>query len=52
MEVTNPRILKGDERTKFVKTVMNSTFNPANTDDECVAISMKVSSKVKELITQ
>ena len=34
MEVTNPRILKGAERTKFVQTINSTTFNPERTDAE------------------
>jgi len=51
MEVTNPRILKGAERTKFVTTVMQSTFNPANTDAETEKIGSMVSTKVRLLMT-
>ena len=50
MEVTNPRILYGAERTKFVTTVMKSTFNPANTDAEAEQISSMVSTKCKLLM--
>ena len=42
MELTNPRMLMGDERTKFVTTVKNSTFNPGNTDKAAEQIGMKV----------
>ena len=48
----NPRILVGEERTKFVKTVMASTFNPENTDAETVKISEKIGSRVKDLMAQ
>ena len=40
--MSNPRILKGDERTKFVTTVRDSTFFPEKTDEETVKISQKV----------
>ena len=48
---SNPRILVGDDRTKFVQTVMNSTFNPANTDKETEQIGAKISSKVARLVS-
>ena len=36
---SDPRILKGDERTKFVTGVMNTTFFPERTDKETIRIS-------------
>ena len=49
---SNPRILVGDERTKFVTTVMNSTFRPEIVDRETEHISEKVRSKVSKLVEQ
>ena len=37
--MSNPRILKGDERTKFVTTVRDSTFFPEKTDEQTIKIS-------------
>ena len=44
--------MKGAERTKFVNTIRDSTFNPEKTDAETVAISEKVTTRVRELMTQ
>ena len=41
MEV-NPRILVGDERTKFVTTVRDSEFYPEKTDAMTVEIAGKI----------
>ena len=35
---SNPRMLLGSDRTKFVKTVMESTFYPERTDSEAEEI--------------
>ena len=43
MEV-NPRILVGDERTKFVTTVRDSEFCPEMTDAMTVQIAGKIRS--------
>ena len=43
---SDPRILKGDERSKFVTSVMNTTFHPERTDKETIDISKKVRTKV------
>ena len=50
--LANPRILVGTERTKFVTTVMDSTFHPEKTDQETVDISKKILSKVNRLVEQ
>lgn len=50
--MSNPRILMGNDRTKFVKTVMESTFHPERTDAETVKISQKVSSRLSKLVAQ
>ena len=43
---SDPRILKGEERSKFVTSVMNTTFHPERTDKETIDISKKVRTKV------
>ena len=45
------RILTGNDRTKFVTTVMASTFNPEKADEESMNISRKMMSKVNKLLT-
>ena len=49
---SDPRILKGDERTKFVTSIMNTTFCPEKTDAETIKLSHKVSKKVTALVNQ
>ena len=44
MEV-NPRILYGDDRTKFVTTVRDSEFCPEKTDAMTVEIARTIRSK-------
>ena len=44
------RVLTGLDRTKFVNTVRDSTFNPEIADDETEHISRKVSSKISNLV--
>ena len=48
--MTDHRILTGNDRTKFVNTVMKSTFNPESCDQEAMKISKKVMTKVKGLV--
>ena len=50
--MTNPRILMGNDRTKFVQTILNSTFNPEATDEETLRISRKIQSKTVRLVAQ
>ena len=42
----------GDERTKFVTTVRDSTFYPEKTDAETVAISQKIHENTQRLFAQ
>ena len=49
--MSDPRILTGNDRTKFVTTVMNSTMHPELADEESQKIGMKVMSKTSKLIT-
>ena len=48
--MSDPRILTGNDRTKFVTTVLNSTFNPEITDDETMRIGKKIQTKVGKLV--
>ena len=48
--LSDPRILVGEDRTKFVTTVLNSTFHPESTDAETEKLSKKISSKVSKLM--
>ena len=42
----------GDERTKFVTTVRDSTFYPEKTDMETVSISKKISENTQRLMAE
>ena len=49
--ISDPRILTGHDRTKFVTTTMASTFRPEATDAEAMNISRKVMTKVNHLVS-
>ena len=45
-------MLMGNERTKFVTTVRDSTFYPERTDAETVAIGKKISENTRRLVSE